>query len=92
MAKLVEEIRTQESNQYLIEHLERMLKQAKTGLAQGMVSIVIYENGGTCYGWLKPPKEYHTTLTSSRMLGEIERLKYELLSSGRWVERDEIFG
>jgi len=88
----VREVRRQEPNEDLIKNLEDQLEKAKKGEIQGMVSISIWEDGSTCNGWVNPPKAYQTKIVSRRMIGELEYLKLDLMSAGRWVEREELFG
>ena len=86
---MIEEIRTHEPNKNLVKHLEKILKQAKIGDVQGMISVCIWDAGTTSTGWSPPPKVYHTRIVSRRMIGELEYLKLDLMSDGRWIERDE---
>jgi len=88
----VSEVRPQEPNENLVKHLEGMMEQAKTGKMQGMVAVSIWDDGTTGNGWAGPPKCYHTTIVSRRIIGELEYMKLDLMTSGRWVEREEIFG
>lgn len=80
-----------EPNGRLVEYLKDMLAEAERGEIQGIVGVIIYENGDTDTVWANPPKDYHVKVNCDRVIGCIERLKMELLTSG-FVKHDELFG
>lgn len=88
----IKEVRTKEPNQVLIDHFELQLERAKSGELQGHVGIIIFDDGTTSSAWVNPPKDYHTKIVSTRIIGEIEYMKAELMTSDWYVRRDEFFG
>lgn len=48
-------------------------------MVQGIVGVVVFDNGNTDQFWEEPPKVYHTTLVSDRIVGSLERCKFKLL-------------
>ena len=75
----VSEIRVHEPCQRTVEALEQLLDDAKKGNVQGAVGVVIFDDGSTDQFWYDPPKVYHTTVLSDRIIGAMERCKHKLL-------------
>jgi len=76
----VKQIKTVEPNQLLVKQCEGLLEDAKSGKIQGIVGAVIYDDGSSSEHWTPAPKSYHEALTCDRMVGCLERIKYQLLS------------
>lgn len=74
------EIRIKEPNADLIDQLEGQLIRAKTGDLVGIIGVVVYNDGTTSEFWTPAPKVYHVHLVSDRIVGCLERIKFQLLS------------
>lgn len=85
----VEQIKTVEPNPTLVKQLEDLLKDAESGKLQAIVGVVIYENGNSSDFWVAPPKDYHVSILSDRIVGCIERIKYQLLSNRYNVDAED---
>ena len=85
----VKEIKTIEPNPDLITRCNALLEEAKSGELQGIVGVVIYENGNSSEFWVSAPKNYHLNLISDRIIGCIERIKYQLLSTRYNVDAED---
>lgn len=76
----VEQIKTHEPNQSLVEQCEDLLKDAKSGKIQGIIGAVIHNDSSTSEYWVPAPNSYHVNIICDRMIGCLERIKYQLLS------------
>lgn len=85
----VKEIKTVESNPDLVRWFKKGLEQAERGELQGIVGVVVYENGNSADFWVFAPKCYHTNLISDRIIGCFERIKYQLLSQRHNVDAED---
>ena len=85
----IHEIKTPEPNPDLVSQIKKLLVDAESGKLQGMVGVVIYENGNSSETWTAPPKSYHLNLVSDRIIGCIERIKYQLLSHRYNVDAED---
>lgn len=85
----VTDIKTVEPSADLVERCKSLLKDAESGELQGIVGVVIYETGDTAEFWVAPPKGYHINLISDRIVGCIERIKYQLLSHRYNVDAED---
>ncbi len=85
----VTEIKTVEPNPDLIVRCKSLLKSAESGELQAIVGVVIYENGNSSEFWVGAPKDYHVNLVSDRIIGCIERIKYQLLSHRYNVDAED---
>ena len=72
-------IKKQEPSELMVSALEKLLEDAKEGTLQGMVGVAIFDDGTTDQFWYEPPKVYHTTVISDRIIGAMERCKHKLL-------------
>ena len=81
-------LRIHEPNERLVKFLERMLEEAKAGEAQGIIGAVIFDSGATDDFWIDPPKVYHTTVVSDRVIGAMSRCSHSLMMA-RWAEEQE---
>ncbi len=57
-----------------------LLADAESGTIQSIVGVVICESGYSADFWVSAPKNYHLSIVSDRIIGCIERIKYQLLS------------
>ena len=74
MAKVDLTLITSPAKKSLIEHLELLLAEAKSGELQEMCYVGSYQENKVCHGW--------TSLTNSRrLIGEIEVLKYRMIEA-----------
>lgn len=75
----------------MVKMCENLLADAKSGELQGVMGLVIYDNGNTDQFWADPPKQYHVTVISDRMVGALERMKHQVLRLrlGRELEEAE---
>ena len=85
----VEAIKTNEPNADLIVRCKSLLQDAESGELQGILGVVIYENGNSSEFWVSAPKDYHINLISDHIIGCIERIKYQLLSSRYNVDAED---
>lgn len=85
----VTEIKTVVPNPVLVERCKALLEDAESGELQGIIGVVIYETSNTDEFWVPPPKGYHLNLVSDRIVGCIERIKYQLLSHRYNVEAED---
>lgn len=86
----VQDIRKTEANPNFVAFVEGMLEDAKSGEIQGMCGVLIYENSHVSDFWCNPPKVYHTKITSRRVIGELECMKLEFMTAGKWVKHNEL--
>lgn len=82
MAGLVE-IKRVEPNQDLVKQMEAMLEQAKSGELQGWIGVAIFDDGTVDDCWMEPPKHYHISILSDRVVGCLHRAAFRLLNI-RW--------
>jgi len=87
----VRELKTTEPNADLVERLEVLLKDAKSGEIQSIIGMVIYENGNPGDFWVAAPKGYHISIMSDRIIGCLERIKYQMLSTRHGIETEDVF-
>ena len=82
----VEQIKTIEPNPDLVARCKALLVDAESGELQGIVGVVVYDNGISSDFWVQAPKGYDISLISDRIIGCLERIKYQLLSDRYNVE------
>ena len=87
----VKEIRKQEPNPNLIKHLKGLTKDAESGDLQGIIGVVIYEDGTTSDHWTAPPKSYQISIISDRVIGCLEGIKYQLFSGRFGINADNVW-
>ena len=85
----VTEIKTVEPNPDLIARCKVLLADAESGEIQGIVGVVVYDISSTSEFWVPPPKGYHLNLVSDRIVGCLERIKYQLLSHRYNVDAED---
>lgn len=85
----VSEIKIVEPNPDLVTRCKSLLEDAESGELQGICGVVIYENGNSSEFWVAAPKDYHVNLISDRIIGCIERIKYQLLSNRYNVDAED---
>ena len=85
----IAEIKPKEVNPELVEALENMLDDAKDGKLQGIIGTVIFDDGISSEFWVSPPKHYQVNVVSDRIIGCLERLKYQLLSMRYNVDAED---
>ncbi len=85
----VTEIKTVEPNAKLVKRCEELLEDAESGEIQGIVGVVVYDTSSTSEFWVPPPKGYDVALVSDRIVGCIERIKYQLLSHRYNVDAED---
>ena len=85
----VKEIKTTEPNPDLVTRFKALLEDAESGKLQGVVGVVIYDNGNSSDFWVSAPRGYNISLISDRIIGCLERIKYQLLSDRHNVEADD---
>ena len=88
----VEELRIHEPNKDLVEYAELLLKDAKTGKLQAIAGVVVFDNGNTADVWVNAPKGQRLDLHSDRMIGCLERVKFQLLAHRHGIETEDVFG
>jgi len=82
-------IKTVEPNADLVKRCKALLEEAESGEIQGIVGVVVYDTSSTSEFWVPPPKGYHINLISDRIVGCIERIKYQLLSHRYNVDAED---
>ncbi len=87
----VEEIRVRGPNERLVEYAETLLADAKSGLLQSIVGVVVFDNGSTCDIWVAAPVGYPVHLHSDRMIGCLERVKFQLMAHRHGLETPDSF-
>jgi len=85
----VKQIKITEPNPALVERCQSLLEKAESGELQGIVGAVIYDNGNSGDFWVSAPSVYDISLISDRIIGCLERIKYQLLSDRHNVEADD---
>lgn len=90
MSGPVREIRATEPNPKLVNYLEELLADARAGEVVGIVGVAIFENRDTGPLWIPPPAvDRATAVDGDRILGALERLKFELLAGRYQVELED---
>lgn len=85
----VTDIKTTVPNPVLVERCKTLLEDAESGEIQGIVGVVVYDSSITSEFWVPAPKGYHLNLVSDRIVGCIERIKYQLLSHRYNVDAED---
>jgi len=73
-------LRPVEPNPELIEYLQTQLADAESGHIQGVIGLVLLEDGTCADFWRNPAKAYQTNIVSDRVVGCLERIKFQMLS------------
>ena len=92
MSDKVREIRIHEPNQDLVDYAELLLKDAKSGKLQAIAGVVVFDNGNTADIWISAPKGHPLALQSDRMIGCLERIKFQLIAHRHGIETEDSFG
>lgn len=90
MTKLTE-IRSHGPNQALIDYLEGLLENAKDGRVQSICGVIVFDSGSTSDMWVQAPDDYPIHLHSDRMIGCLERIKFQLIAHRHGVETEDRF-
>lgn len=88
MSKLTE-IRKHAPNQVLIDYLEGLLENAKSGHVQSICGVIVFASGSTSDMWVNAPLGYPINLHSDRMIGCLERIKFQLIAHRHGVETED---
>lgn len=91
MSDKVREIRIHAPNQDLVEYAELLLKDAKSGTLQAIAGVVVFDNGNTGDIWISAPKGHPLAMQSDRMIGCLERVKFQLIAHRHGIETEDIF-
>ena len=87
----VENIKEAKPNPLLVAHVERLLRDARAGTLQALCGVVIYNNGNSSDMWVNAPDGWPVHMHSDRMIGCIERIKFQLLTFRYNVETEDSF-
>ena len=80
----IHQIRIHEPHPLAVSLAQRFLDDTKAGEVQGFVGVVIFDNGNVDQFWVDPPKRYHTTVVSDRMVGAMVRMQHKLMDIKCW--------
>lgn len=87
----IRELRIHEPNANLVEWGERFLEDAKSGRLQSIVGVVVFENGNTSDIWIMAPDGYPVQIHSDRMIGCIERIKFQLIAHRHGIDTEDCY-
>jgi len=87
----VRELKIREPNPVLVDRLKDMLKKAEVGELQAIIGVVIFDDSNVDNFWITAPKSYHIAASSDRVVGCLERIKYQFLSMRHNVDINDVF-
>lgn len=89
MSGIFTELRPKVPNDRLIAYLETLLEDARSGEVVSVAGALIFHGGNSSEFWVMADKSYDLHLHSDRLVGALERMKFQMMCHRQGIDTDD---